>query len=742
MSANGAISQYVPFTPFQQSHELEAEPAALESFEHGGAPAGFTPFVSEYAGVDGPSAEATEFQELLQELHDDEFDEVLAEIAHEAWEAVTNRAEALGETGPVEPSERFLQEWSQPVRREADTLLENIAEAVSEHDLYAMAEAEIDTFFERFEPQGTGLEGHFEDFLGGLVKKAKKLAKKAVGVAKKGLTMLPGISALLRKLKALVRPLLDRVLKTAIDRLPPTLRPLASQLAQRLLRGTASEVEDDDELEGAAAALDVSALQEQLDLGAATLMFASNGLEQELVVGEAMHGAENEDGASVADLHEARERFVADLEAGVDPEQALEQFIPAVMAVLPAARTVIRVIGRKRVVSFLAGALAAYIGRYVPKAQAGQLSSAIVDAGLKMLDLESTDPDRLASETLTQTVEDTVRRIAEHDDATFDEEELLELALAEAFHEAAAENFPPDLLVPEVHEAPLRATWVGLPAGAPRRYYKKYTHVFDVEITAQAADSIRTFRGVTLAAFLKDQLGVTPPVRARVHLYQAIAGTTLRRIARLERGVPGLGSPRTGTDQFHQLTKEAAGILLGQPKLGRAVPAPIGAARRAVAVGQRFYYLEIAGARPVLVGAGGRARLRRTSHVHLAADVPRDEYRASIYLSEAQAQEVAARIRRRDLTAALMLARRAYASALAPAVGDVRGLPEPLRRRLAKQVDPMITRAFAEHFKQASAEFLAATENAEDGVTVSIRASGASDTPTLSVRTMPGHRRA
>jgi hypothetical protein len=332
--------------------------------------------------------------------------------------------------------------------------------------------------------------------------------------------------------------------------------------------------------------------------------------------------------------------------------------------------------------------------------------------------------------------------MAELDEATFEEPALLELAVAEAFQEAAAENFPPDVIVPELHEAPLRATWVGLPAGAPRRYYKKYTHVFDVEVTAQAADSIRTFRGVKLAAFLKDQLGVTPPVRAKVHLYQAIAGTTLRRIARLERSVPGLGSPRTGTDQFHPLTAQAAGVLLGQPKLGRDVPGRFGASRRAVAVGQRFYYLEIAGARPILVGAGGRARLRRMSHVHLAADLPKDEYRASIYLSEAQAQEVAGRVRLRDLPAALMLARRAYASAVAPAVRDVRDVPEPLRRRLARQVDPMIARAFADHFKEGSAEFLAATENAEDGVTVFVRESRASGTPTLSVRTLPGHGRA
>ena len=48
------------------------------------------------------------------------------------------------------------------------------------------------------------------------------------------------------------------------------------------------------------------------------------------------------DGSPIAELHEARARFVDELERGVDPQEALENFIPAVMAVLPIARTVDR----------------------------------------------------------------------------------------------------------------------------------------------------------------------------------------------------------------------------------------------------------------------------------------------------------------------------------------------------------------------------------------------------------------
>ena len=351
---SGAVSQYVPFTPFQESYAFEPEsftPALFES-----VPA-VTPFVSEYAGVAAQSPQSAELRDLLFELYDEQFNDTLSELAHEAWEAVSQRAEPFGETGATQASEQFLQEWSEPVRQAAGTMLENMAQAVSEHDLASMSESEVDQFFERFEPKGTGLEPHFENFLGGLWNKVKSVAKGALSIAAKGLTLIPGLSGLISKLKALVRPLLDRVLRTAIDKLPPTLRPLARQLAQRVLGTSGQEMEGED-FAAAPAAPDVAAAQQQFDFEAATLLFASDEADQEIVVNEAAYAAEREDGLGVAQLQEARARFVDELEAGVDPEQAMEQFIPVVMAVLPIARTVIGMIGRQRVVNMLAKILA------------------------------------------------------------------------------------------------------------------------------------------------------------------------------------------------------------------------------------------------------------------------------------------------------------------------------------------------------------------------------------------------
>jgi hypothetical protein len=745
-----ATSQYVPFTPFQESYAFEAEPSTVplaDRFE--GIPS-LTPFVSEYAGLETQTPAATELHDLLFELYDQEFDEALGELADEAWEAVTQRAEPFGEAGMPGSAEQFLQEWSEPVRREAEAMLENVAQAVSEHDVASMSESEIDTFFERFEPRTTGLEPYFENFLGGLLDKAKKLAKKAISVAQKGITLIPGLGGLISKLKALVRPLLNRVLKTAIDKLPPTLRPLARQLAQRVLGPNAAEAESED-FAAAPAAPDVSAVQQQFDFEAASLMFASDETDREVTVGEAINAAEREDEAGVAQLHEARAQFVDQLEAGVDPEQALEQFIPAVMAVLPIARTVIGIIGRQRVVNTLARFLAGFVGGYVPQPAATQLSRAIVDAGLRMLKLETPGETqaagpRLACETIAQTVEDTVRRVTELDESTFEEPAQLEAAVTEAFHQAAAENFPPQVIVPELHEAPLRATWVAMPAGRRRKYYKKYTHVFDVEITPQIADSITTFGGTKLTAFLKDQLGVAPPVRAKVHLYQAISGTALGRIAHYERTAAGLAMPpRAGAIQLHPLTVQAAGTLLQHPKLGRDVPGEFLSSRRSIAVGGRFYFLEIAGARPVTVMARGGARptVRRSSQVNLTLDFPKDEFRVFVYLSEADAQEIAGKVRKQDLTSVLMLAKRVYQAGVNVALGgeiqrrvkiltealpqeqlfgkQLRQLTDHVKKRLMGKVVDWIGKALADYLKAGAGELVAASEDPADGVTIVVR---------------------
>jgi hypothetical protein len=59
-------------------------------------------------------------------------------------------------------------------------------------------------------------------------------------------------------------------------------------------------------------------------------------------------------------------------------------------------------------------------------------------------------------------------------------------------------------------------------------------------------------------------------INADVHLYESMPGTMLPELSRLEAGVPGLGSSDEASyGRLHPLTHHAAGVLLGEPGLGR-----------------------------------------------------------------------------------------------------------------------------------------------------------------------------
>jgi hypothetical protein len=202
--------------------------------------------------------------------------------------------------------------------------------------------------------------------------------------------------------------------------------------------------------------------------------------------------------------------------------------------------------------------------------------------------------------------------------------------------------------------------------------YKRYTRVLTAHITQSIAGQIQLFGGTTLAAFLRDRYGITGEVDAPVHLYEALPGTTLGRIAAHERRVRGLGHARAYW-KLQPLTPEVAGLLLGEPGLGHAVEPEFLSRPQKIAVGERFYYLELrgrgahrAGAVAVLPGAvaivpGGQSVVAgapvvvtvpgapaaggpeagRSSELNIRVNFPAHEIVVSQYLSDADAQTIA-----------------------------------------------------------------------------------------------------
>ncbi len=743
-------SPWKPESPFLETYENEPSSVAGE-FQ---APALYeleTPFASvyEFSGEEGaPGVQAEEFVELVDQLHDEEFDEALLELVHEASALYEDRFESeFGEPPAREfAAEEFLRTHFRPLLQRSESLIDSMAEGVRQRDVAAMTEAEIDNFLNEYEPSNTQLSPNFEYFLKGLWKKAKKAVKGAVNLAQKGIQLatklVPGLGAILEKLKQLARPLIDKVLKMAINKLPAALQPVAQQLAAKFLQsaGVAEAPEEREE----EASPDVCGIQKELDAQVAHLLLVPAGPEQEVAVAQ-YAGEAGQTGPDVlGHLHRGRARFVkriCQLKEGEDPRPEVENFIPAI---LPALKLGISLVGRPKVVNFLAGFVAKLIKRFVGPTQAPVLSRAMVDAGLRLISLEAAPQDeaQAAGNALASTVEDTVRRVAALPGYELDNEALLEAAALEAFETAAAANFPPALLRPELREASdVNATWVALPPG-DRKRYKKYTKIFEVTVTPQTARAVKTFDGTTLADFFRDQLGLqaNASVKARMHLYEAIPGTWLSRISRREK-VPGLSSSaKSAWSQIHPLTPEAAGFLLSQPGLGAQVSGKFLSSRDMIAVGQRFYYLEIATPTGPRAGiaAGGRS-----GEINVTLDFPRNQIRLFIFLSEASAQEIAVQLRQSQLAGAWKLLKSAVAAGLATAfraigrhvkvvheavppeqfVGAMAG--QVLRRVGPVAIDWLINKlldwlyqAITAYYQQRANEFIAATEAPADGVTL------------------------
>ncbi len=134
--------------------------------------------------------------------------------------------------------------------------------------------------------------------------------------------------------------------------------------------------------------------------------------------------------------------------------------------------------------------------------------------------------------------------------------------------------------------------WVRLPHA---RWYRRYTRVLSARITPTIARQIRVFGGTTLEAFLRDHYGITGEVTVPAQLYEALPGATLGRIAAHERRTTGLGRAHAHW-KLQPLTPEAAGLLFGEPGLGRAVDPRYLARPERIAVGERFYHLELGAA--------------------------------------------------------------------------------------------------------------------------------------------------
>jgi hypothetical protein len=730
-----ASEAWQPETPFigvpPRALALRFEEANADPSSQMGPPPVVTPFVAEYQlGDEVIDRNAGEARAFLTDLLDPEFDEALEELLNEA-ETEVERLGTDETAASTARAEHHLERWIEPLRSEAEILFERLASGLEVERLDLLGETELDELLQRYEPAETGLPPAFQNFFGKLWKKAKGAVKGAVRLAKKISALMP-IGLILRRLAGLVRPLLKRVVNMALDKLPPALRPYAAMLAKKFT-GEVAELEET----GGVTAADVRTIQLGFNSEITGLFFAPDESTQEELLTEAAAASATESDA-LGELDDARSRFLARfeaLEAGQDPTPVVEEFLPAL---LPALRIGIQIVGRPKVVSFLARYLGRLIAPYVGSQITPVLSQAIVDAGLRLMTLEApVEPTPgVAGEAFANAVEDTARRVSELTADELEDVVALEMAAYEGFQEAVAANFPTGMLDPtsEYLETSRPAgTWVSMPRGGRTRY-RKHTGEFPVTITVQAANAIRTFGGRTLAGFLRDQLGRTGVVHGRLHLYQAVPGSRVGRILRAEHRLGTVGRAAKPT-AVHPLTREAAGMLLGEPGLGREVDEADLDRPEPLAIGTRLYYLEVPGARPVA---------RRSSGATMALDLRSREIRLALYLSESDSQAIAVRLRRKEpLGASLAGLRRIYRPAIKAALANPRGRIRILREQqpqeelntgmlrlarsplslLASAIERWAGRALGLELARQRDAFIGATVADSDGVTLLVRLS-------------------
>lgn len=717
-----------------------------------------SPFVSEYVGQeDAPGPHAELFASLVGELYDQEFEEALEDLANEAT-AVAEEQLSFEYEDPGQQRlemEHALRQYLQPLEQATEAMLDRLTVGIGDKDISQLSESELETVLNQFSPTESGLTPTFENFLGGVFKKVKKVVQAAKKVGGKIGKFLPH-SIILNKLKGLVRPLLERVLRTAIDKLPVAIRPVAKELAKRFL-GIAPTTEMEEPAERLeAASADSAQVQQELDAQLAGYIVEGEAFEREVGIQQAVADQGAPIGDPIRELERSRSDFarqVIHLQDGEDPRPLVENFVPAILAALKLG---ISVVGRPRVVQFMAKLLAQLISRYVGQQQAMALSSALVDAGLRLVSLEASEGSEpiTAGYTLASTVEDTVNRLVQTTpESAWGSETLLEGYIREAFEHAAAAHFPDPLIRQELHEAAQASgAWVALPGGTSSKRYKKYSQIINVTIAPQTAAAVNTFGGVSLRDFLKNQLGlpVDKSIRAKAHIYEAIPGTWLSLIALHEKKVPGLGSARREAwSLIHPLTPEVSGLLFNEPGLGRPVEQQFLVRRGKIAVGQRFYYLEIPGARVQMAPRGPRKppRPARSSQTSVALDFPKRQLRVFLYYSEADAQQLAGQLRKRLPLSALLTTLRARLDISLPKIlsgeptssvrvihqeapteqfaapligGALRVVGKMLAQSMVKWVLEALKREVEARYDRFVADFEQAVKKEADGVTVLI----------------------
>ncbi len=457
---------------------------------------------------------------------------------------------------------------------------------------------------------------------------------------------------------------------------------------------------------------------------------------------------------ALAELDDARARLGAELAefTGENPVRPIEEFLPAVLAIRPLLKLGLKLTGaRSKLINLLAQPIAALIRKIVGRANIARIAAVVgrepdkmiaragVGVAFTALGLETAGQaaeQAIPGEALASAVEATVNRVLDELSA----EELgdplqVTAAVQRAFAESAAAYLPDGVLraeLPERETAHEGGLWVLMPrSAAPRYRFRKYSRVLAVPITRRAARLVPWSDGGTLEQYLTD-LGVSRwPVPARMDLYETIPGTSIGHFTRDE-SLPTGEAP--ADSEYQELTPEVAGVLLGEPGLGRRAisvrPTRIATHTRP---GQRFYRIRVA-----QLPAASTRRPRR--QVSIRWEPGSRRMRIAIRMSERRARTLQAALQRsapagqRDLPAVLTSLREILLPRLRTRVARrlLRSafVTDPaLAATLAARVAAAAGTGLSSYLVQRGAQLSAAVANSAEGVTIVLTFNGIGTRP-------------
>ena len=389
-----------------------------------------SPFAGGFTGEEESESAFSDVEALIGELEDEGFHEAVESLVDEV---AGRHLEAMSRWPDAQEAENAAAaEASAWMESFADAVDSKLAELEARYDtrrVDSFSDREADTLLAEFarDPDSAS-----EQFLGGLVKKAVNVAKSVAKGAVSGLTRLIPMGPVFGRAPQARRAVAQA---SAREGHQPAARPAARTgdaarhevRSRRAARPTRPKTSPRSSTPSSR-----TLLLAPSDAAATELLFE---VEQDSV-------PSRED--PIAALDRARAtlaRQLAEAEPGRPPTEQLEQFIPAVMAAMPLIRTGVKIVGRDRIKSFLAGQLATMIQGYVGPQAARALAPHIADTGLRLLSLEAESSEQLGAEALVSTLEEAITQVMAMPAESLDDPLRLEAEVQEAL--ACRRGAPP-----------------------------------------------------------------------------------------------------------------------------------------------------------------------------------------------------------------------------------------------------------------------------------------------------------